>query len=191
MIACAAAIGSVLKRWIDLVPKQLLRQESANGIRCCQAIRLMLTATCHEEVCAMKPVWQETRWAALTFWMTCIAVMQSAWTSHLKSAPIVSDHQASAALPSLLRAFRRFAISIAVTAASPPLFPVLPPALSSACQQHQIYGKCHASCCPTLWAFELAYEHSTCAYFTGKHCCCTAHQSCNQPCPMSVSESRF
>lgn len=43
-------------------------------------------------------------------------------------------HHASLALPSFLRVFSRLAISMAVTAASPPLFPALPPALSIACR---------------------------------------------------------
>lgn len=42
------------------------------------------------------------------------------------------DYQAGAALPSSLSVLSRFAISMAVTAASPPLLPVFPPALSSA-----------------------------------------------------------
>lgn len=41
---------------------------------------------------------------------------------------------ASAASPSLLRDFRRLAISIVVTAHSYPLFPAFPPALSIACK---------------------------------------------------------
>ncbi len=44
----------------------------------------------------------------------------------------ISGHQAGAALPSALSVLSRFAISMAVTAASPPLLPVLPPARSRA-----------------------------------------------------------
>lgn len=61
-----------------------------------------------------------------------VLLRQLAATSVPACHHCMSGHQAGAALPSALSVFSRFAISMAVTAASPPLLPVLPPARSRA-----------------------------------------------------------
>lgn len=56
-----------------------------------------------------------------------------------------SQHHCSAADPTLLSCCNTLAVSMAVTAASPPLLPTLPPARSNAYRKHRqvsVYKRC-------------------------------------------------